>query len=249
MLERLDYVRVTPRRILDAGAGTGRDLRALASRYPGAATCALDFSTGMLRTMLGARGVFSRMLGRGPLAVCGEMERMPFAHGAFDLAWSNLALHRVDEPDAVLREFARVLKAEGLLMFSTYGPDSFRELRAIASTRVPAFVDMHDLGDLLVGAGFADPVMDMERITLTYADAAAFFDDLRATAQAQPAWQGLGGRRRIAAVAGALDAQRAGGRLSVSFEIVYGHAWKGVPKRTAEGHAIVRADFPKRPLR
>ncbi len=263
MRDRLDYIRLAPARIVDVGAGTGRDLRELAARYPGASRLAVDASLGMLRRAQASRGMVSRLLGRGTLAVCADARHLPLAASSVDLVWSNLALHWIDDPMAALREFARVLRPEGLVMFSAYGPDTLREL-ADASSRVPGgsrvrgFPDMHDLGDMLVEAGFSNPVMDAERLTLTYADAKAFFADLRATGQSAGGLHGgagglhggaggLSGRARLAALAEALDARREGGRLAIGFEVSYGHAWKGVPKRTPEGHAIIRADFPRRP--
>ena len=239
MLERLDYVRVTPGRVLDAGAGTGRDAHALARRYPQAAVIALDHSTGMLRQGLASRNLLERLRRRGARAVCADIARLPFAAGSLDLVWSNLVLHWFDEPQPALREFARVLQPGGLLMFSTYGPDTFLEL---GESRGRSFVDMHDLGDMLAGNGFSNPVMDMERLTLSYDDAAAFVADLRATAQARLA----AGRGRIAALPAELDALRSGQRLTITFEIVYGHAWKAAQGRTAEGHAVVSAAILKR---
>ena len=256
MLERLDLVRVDPGRIVDIGAGTGRDQRALRVRYPRAATIAVDSSLGMLREARGAPGLVARWLGRAPWAVAADGACLPFAAGTFDLAWSNLALHWFDEPLAAFREFARVLRPEGLLMFSAFGPDTLREV-SIAGTEaggsgVRAFPDLHDLGDALIAAGFADPVMDAERITLSYADADACLADLRAaalSAGARAAPTGLGGRARVHAVIASLERQRAAGRLAITFEVVYGHAWRGVPKRTAEGHAIVQTDFGMRRVR
>jgi len=255
MRERLDYMRLSPARIVDVGAGTGRDLRELAARYPGASRIAVDASIGMLREAQASRGMFSRLLGRGTRAVCADAARLPLATASVDLLWSNLALHWLDDPLAALREFARVTRRDGLVMFSAYGPDTLRELddassRLPGGSRVRRFPDMHDLGDMLVAAGFSNPVMDAERITLTYADAKAFLADLRATAQSaggSPCGaSGLAGRARISALAAALDAQRGAGRLGIGFEISYGHAWKGVPKHTPEGHAVIRTEFPRR---
>jgi len=234
MLERLDYVRVSPGRILDAGAGTGRDARALAKRYPDADVVALDHSVDMLQRGASSRGLMDRLRGRGVRAVCADVAGLPVAAASTDLVWSNLVLHWLGEPRLTLGEFARVLRPEGLLMFSAYGPDTFIEL---GESRARGFVDMHDLGDMLVACGFSNPVMDMERLTVTYADAAAFLADLRATAQASIAAR----RGGFAGLSDRLDALRAGQRLSVSFEIVYGHAWKAAQGRNADGHAVVSA--------
>jgi malonyl-CoA O-methyltransferase len=159
-----------------------------------------------------------------------------------------MALHWVADPVAALREFHRVLAVEGLLMFSTLGPDTLAELRSAAgAARVHSFVDMHDLGDMLVAAGFAEPVMDMERITMVYTDGEALLSDLRASGQtcalASPDSdppRGLSGRQFRAALGEKLAAQRRDGKLSVSYEVVYGHAWKAAPRRAADGRAIVQ---------
>jgi len=169
MLERLDYVRIAPARILDAGSGPAPQAVALGKRYPGAQLLAVDFSLPMLRQAR-AMGWLARLRGaRRPAAICASLERLPFAAGSVQLLWSNMALHWVQDPRAALAEFQRVLAPEGLLMFSTLGPDTLKELRAVAGKgRVHSFADMHDLGDWLVAAGFSAPVMDSETINLAY---------------------------------------------------------------------------------
>jgi malonyl-CoA O-methyltransferase len=248
MLERLDYVKLVPRRVLDAGSGPGRDARWLAKRYPRAQVVALDYSQRMLRQ---ERGILSKLFARNEKhSLCGNFERLPIAAGSVDMVWSNMALHWAADPLAALREFHRALAVDGLLMFSTLGPDTLAELReAAGSGRVHAFPDMHDLGDMLVAAGFAEPVMDMERVTLLYADGAALLADLRASGQtcalAAPSGaprRGLAGRGFLAALLSRLAAQRrdGGGKLPVSYEVVYGHAWKAAPTRTADGRSVVK---------
>lgn len=236
MLERLDYVRLSPGTIVDAGSGPAPQAPGLGKRYPRARILAVDFSLQMLR-QLPRPGWWSRLRGaRAPGAVCAALARLPFAAGSVQLLWSNMALHWADDPRAALKEFQRVLAPEGLLMFSTLGPDTLKELRAAAGERrVHHFADMHDLGDWLVAAGFTAPVMDMETLTLAYRDAPALLADLRAggqtNARADRA-RGLAGKRLRAACASA------GARAT--YEIVYGHAWKGVPRKTADGRAIVQ---------
>jgi malonyl-CoA O-methyltransferase len=225
MLERLDYVKLAPRRILDAGSGGARDAQGLKRRYAGAQVVALDSAFAVLPK----RSFLGRMLGHAPLAVCGDMERLPFAEGSFELAWSNMALHWVDDPLAALRELERALAPEGLVMFSTLGPDTLKELRVAAgATRVHDFADMHDLGDLLVAAGFAAPVMDMEMLHVAYASGAALLDDLRASGQ------GNARRDRPRGLAGqGFLAEFRARALRASYEVVYGHAWKR-PARAAD---------------
>ncbi len=238
MLERLDYVRVSPARILDAGSGPAPQAAALGKRYPGARLLAVDFSLPMLRQARSV-GWLARLRGvRRPLAVCASLGRLPFAAGGVQLLWSNMALHWMDEPRAALAEFHRVLAPEGLLMFSTLGPDTLKELRAAAGdARVHRFADMHDLGDWLVAAGFSAPVMDMETLTLEFRDVPALLSDLRASGQTSARAdrsRGLAGKRLHATLA------LAGSRATC--EVVYGHAWKGAPRRSADGRSIVQFD-------
>jgi malonyl-CoA O-methyltransferase len=219
MLERLDLVKLAPRRILDAGSGPPQ--RRLLERYSGAQLVAVDFSLEMLRAS--RFGLFRKK----PLPLCGDLARLPLAEGSIDLAWSNMALHWLADPLAALRELHRVLGAEGLLTFSTLGPDTLKELRAAAGAgRVHDFTDMHDLGDMLVACGFSAPVMDMEILTMAYRDADTLLADLRDSGQTSvraDRARGLAGKsfaKRLRASLGA--APRA------TFEVVYGHAWKAV---------------------
>ena len=216
MLGRLDYVKLAPRRILDAGSGPGREAKALTRRYPKAQLLALDFALAVLR---GARRRFFEK----KLLVCGDIVQLPLADGSIDLLWSNMALHWAADPVAALQEFERVLAPQGLLMFSTLGPDTLKELRAAAgAARVHAFVDMHDVGDMLVAAGFAAPVIDMEMLEITYGDGGTLLQDLRRSGQTSARAdraRGLAGRR--------FDARlRAQLLPRATFEVVYGHAWK-----------------------
>jgi len=216
MLERLALVKLAPKRVLDAGAGDGRDAPALKKKYPAAEIVALDYSLGMLRAS--KRGWFRAK----PLRVCADLARLPLAPASVDLVWCNMALHWVNDPLAVFGEFERVLAPGGLAMFSTLGPDTLKELRgAIGANRVHTFIDMHDLGDMLLAAALTAPVMDMELIRIEYASGARLLDDLRASGQTNARAdrpRGLAGRHF-------LDAFRAAPH-SATYEVVYGHAWK-----------------------
>jgi malonyl-CoA O-methyltransferase len=258
---RLDVVRLTPRRILDAGCGTGEALLALAGRYPAAARVGLDLALPMLvraRERAGARtslterlrARFSAGTSAAPAFACGDLASPPFAAGAFDLVWSNLALQWVADPQRAFAGLLQVIRDGGLLAFTTFGPDTLRELRGVFAAvdgepHVSRFVDLHDLGDMLVAAGFSDPVMEMERFTLTYPDAPAFLRDLKsigATNAAAGRARGLMGRRRWARVQEGLEALRRDApdaRLPATYEVIYGHAWKAPAKTTADGRAIV----------
>ncbi len=229
MLERLDYLKINPRRILDAGSGPSREAKALVARYAKAELIALDFSLGMLREGRPRLG-FLRNSRRK--AVCGDLAQLPIADAAVDFVWCNMAIHWVCDPLAAFREFNRVLAPGGLVMFSSLGPDTLKELRASQAGRVHRFIDMHDLGDMLVAAGFTAPVMDMEMLTFTYANAETLLADLRASGQTcarVDRARGLAGKRF------ARDLRRAlGERPSASFEVVYGHAWKAAAREEAK---------------
>jgi malonyl-CoA O-methyltransferase len=229
MLERLPYLRIAPRRILDAGSGPALDAAKLLARFRDAQVLALDFSVSILQS---ARKRFFEK--RQFLA--GDLLRLPFASGSIDFVWSNLAIHWTD-PRAAFAEFARVLAPEGLLMFSTLGPDTLKELRAVAGeARVHRFVDMHDLGDLLVAAGFAAPVMDMEILTFTYSNAGQLLDDLRQSGQTNARRdrpRGLAGKGLRERIISGMEKQ-------ATFEVVYGHAWKGAARKLADGRDVVQ---------
>ena len=263
MAERLDVVKLDPAAILDAGCGTGEALPELALRYPKARRVALDLALPMLTTArIRSRPVGTRLtrfvgMIRGedphpvaPEYVCADIGSLPFAAGAFDLVFSNLALQWVNDLSNAFAEFRRVLNVGGLTWFTTFGPDTLKEIRAAFAgvdghTHVNRFVDMHDIGDMLVHAGFSDPVMDMEYLTLTYADVATLMRELRALGATNATLgrpRGLTGRRRWERARAALDAMRREGRIPVTFEVIYGHAWKLAPTRTADGLAIVALD-------
>jgi malonyl-CoA O-methyltransferase len=224
MLQRLDYVKLAPQRILDAGSGPARDAASLQRRYAGAEVVALDSALALLPRA----GWIDRLRGRRTISVCGALEQLPFAEASFQLGWSNMALHWLNDPLAALRELERVLAPEGLVMFSTLGPDTLKELRAAAGTaRVHDFIDMHDLGDMLVAAGFSAPVMDMEMLRVEYESGLKLLDDLRASGQTNARRdrpRGLAGRGWRARLAGAL-----GGPMQSTYEVIYGHAWKRGP--------------------
>jgi malonyl-CoA O-methyltransferase len=253
MLERLSYIRHAPAVVLDAGSGTGNAVAALQTRFPRAELCVFDIAWTMVDRARMRAPWWRRWTGRGARAVCGDIEQLPLRSAAIDMVWSNLVLQWTDDPQRACAEFRRVLAPGGLLMFSTFGPDTLKELRAAyhgtdAYTHVHRFVDMHDLGDALVHAGFADPVMDMETITLTYADVRALMRDLKAmgahnaTAGRHP---GMSARSTLAAVERNYEALRRDGRLPATFEVVYGHAWVPQPRTTANGRTII----PIKPLK
>ncbi len=228
LLERLTLTTIAPHRILDLGAGPGGALKPLARHYHKSMLVAADLSQAMLRQARRRRPRF-RHVG----LVNTRAEQLPFASASFDLVFSNLMLQWCPEPDPALREIRRVLGERALFLFSTFGPDTLRELRAAwaeadDNRHVHDFADMHDLGDALVRAGFAEPVMDVETLTVTYRDVSALMQDLRqigARNAAETRSRGLMGPRRLAVMKHAYEAFRNEGRLPATFEVVYGTAW------------------------
>jgi len=241
MLERLELVRLVPRVVLDLGCGTGHASAALLRRYPKARVIALDFAHSMLLRAR-RRGTWLRR----PRCVCGDAERLPLADGVVDLIYSNATLQWCNDLDASFRELLRVLAPGGLLMFTTFGPDTLKELRAAWSradghNHVGAFPDMHDVGDSLMRARFADPVMDVEWLTLTYPEVRGLMQDLKALGAhnaTRGRGRGLTGKGHLAAMTRAYEAFRVDGRLPATYEVVYGHAWVPEQKPLPDGVAV-----------
>ena len=258
MAERLDLVNISPRRMADIGCATGDGIRELQRRYPRTLPLAIDYARPMLGVVRDRVPLLQRLRGKSPRLLNADVRQLPLATGSLELVWSNLMLHWLDAPSALPAAFAelhRVIGTGGLLMFSMLGPDTLKELRAAAQkVRVTEgnphgtgdtprrFPDMHDIGDLLVHAGFADPVMDMEMIALTYASPRGLLRDQRQLGVRDE----LLGRqpwRQWRRVLAAWD--RVDGRLPASFEIIYGHAWKAAPRVASDGRAVV--SFAPRP--
>jgi malonyl-CoA O-methyltransferase len=252
MLERLEYVRLQPARILDAGSGTGWGTRRLAQHYPDAQMIALDIAQGMLMTARGSSGWWQKLFGgTRQMQVCGDMEAMPLAANSIGLVWSNLAMQWCNDLPATFAELNRVLEVDGLLMFSTFGPDTLKELRQAFNgvdrhNHLSRFTDMHDIGDMLVHSGFAEPVMDMEYITLTYDDVRGVLQDLKAIGAHNATagrGQGLMGKTAWNSLVENYESMRSNGKLPATFEVVYGHAWKPQPKKTTDGRTIIKTSF------
>lgn len=250
MLARLDYIKLAPAMILDAGSGTGNAIAGLLARFPRSRVVALDLALGMARRSLARRPWWRGLPGLGGrrlAAVCGDIERLPLASGGVGLAWSNLALQWINEPQRAFVEMHRVLAPGGLVLFSSFGPDTLKELRAAfrhvdRHTHVHRFIDLHDVGDLLVASGFADPVMDMEVVTLTYAGVRELMRDLKAigahnATRGRPT--GLGGRSLLESVTRNYEPFRRDGRLPATFEVIYGHAWKPMPRVSPTGRPVI----------
>ena len=262
LLERFDVMRIAPASILDVGCGPGVHTAALAARFPEAVVTAVDHAPAMVALAVPpAIGLLARLTGLSKRprirGLVSDMQALPLPREYADVVWSNFALQWANDLPALFAEWNRVLKIGGVMMFTAPGPDTLNELRRalnlageMADSRVQRFTDLHDIGDMLIHAGFADPVMDMEVITLEYANASALWRDLKAqgaTNAMQTRPRGLLTPRKLRAIKSALDsARKPDGLIRISVEVIYGHAWKVAPKKTAEGHGIVRLESIQR---
>ena len=245
MDERLEYIRLAPSHVADIGCATGDGIRSLQKRYPAALPVALDLAWPMLQQVRHKTPLWQRLSRRQARLLCADVHALPLAGFSQSLLWSNLMLHWLDDPRPALQEMQRVLKVDGLLMFAMLGPDTLKELRTacLACGIEPPlrnFLDMHDVGDMLLDAGFADPVMDMEMLTLTYASPRGLLRDQRQLG-CRNAMLGELPWRDWRRVLQQYSRQCAAGQpLAASFEIIYGHAWKPEPRQIADGRAIIR---------
>jgi len=241
LLERLDLLRFVPETVLDAGCGTGHATRTLLKRYPRARVIGLDLSPAMLRMAQRQRGWWRR-----ERLLASDVERLALADHSVDMIVSNLTLQWCDLAQT-FSEFARVLRPGGTLLFTSFGPDTLIELRTAwqavdASPHVHSFVDMHDVGDALIKARLAEPVMDVERLTMTYPDVHALLRDLKALGAHNVAIgrsRGLTGKTRFQNFRAAYEALAIDGRIPASYEVVYGHAW--APSRDQQPRVPVSA--------
>ena len=241
LMERLDYIRLQPQRILDLGSGTGVFTRALMKRYRTASVVALDIAQPMLQCVRQRAGWLRR-----PGCVCGDSEVLPFADDSFDFIFSNLMLQWCTDLEATFIELRRVLSPGGLLMFTTFGPDTLMELRASweavdGYSHVNSFIDLHDVGDSLLHTKWAEPVMDSERITVTYRELRGLMQDLKHigahnVTAGRPC--GLTGKRHLQQLVEAYESFREDGVLPASYEVVYGHAWAPEKKNTPGSVAV-----------
>ncbi len=257
MLSRLELVKIKPKAILDAGCGTGHGSFALQRRYRNAQVFSLDIALGMLQKTRMQQPYLRRLFSAENL-ICADIECLPIADNSMGMVWSNLALQWCNNLDAAFGEFARVLQPEGLIMFSTFGPDTLKELRAATqnnSTHVSRFIDMHDIGDALIRCGFSAPALDVESYTLTYNDVKAVMTDLKnigahnATAGRA---RGLQGKSFLQNLTQNYEQFRTGlkedgGKLPATFEVVYGHAWyNGKSDKSDLANGLAPITFKKR---
>lgn len=248
LLERLDYIKLQPLRVLDVGAGTGISLAGLHQQYPSAHIYALDIARAMLLEARNKQGWLQR-LRRPTQFITGDAESLPLADSSVDLLLSNLTLQWCLDLEQTFSEFKRVLKPGGLLMFTTFGPDTLKEIRSCWSqvdgyTHVNSFIDMHDIGDALVQSRFAEPVMDMELVTMTYSDVPSIMRDLKAIGAhnvTQGRSRGMTGKGKLQQLIASYEQFRNNGLLPVSYEVIYGHAW--IADETS--HHSVQVSFEK----
>lgn len=247
LIERLEPLLLEPKTILDLGSATGGMGRLLRKRFKRAHLVSLDLSQQMLRQAKQRKSWLSRAS-----FVQGDANYLPFANASFDIVVANQLLPWMPEPQAIFEEVARVLIPGGVFAFATLGPDSLREIERAWATvdsgvHVNRFADMHDIGDGLVGAGLRDPVLDVDRLGISYDSAGKLFKDLtgagaRNTLASRA--RGLAGRGIFAAMTAALADST--GKITLDLELVYGHCWGAGPKSDP---ADYRIDANRIPLR
>lgn len=239
LLERLQYLKIAPQRILDLGCGPGFFSRELTRMYPKAQIVGLDLAQVMLQQARKKQG----WLRKWPL-VAADMMTMPFATGVFDLVFANQVIHWGNPLAQIFRELNRVMKANGCLMFTTLGPDTFKELKNAWSAvnhyaHVNEFPDMHDVGDCLMAEHFLEPVMDMELLTVHYESLPKLLKSLKTQGVKNinsARNQGLTGKASWKQFEqNYASMQTETGKYPLTYEVVYGHAWKGEQRKTERG--------------
>lgn len=252
VLARLELIKLEPQRILDLGCGTGLNSKALDKRYKKAQVLSLDLAPGMLKEARKHKTWLSKQR-----FICGDAEALPLTDNSVDLIFSSLTIQWCHDLDSLFKECFRVLKPGGLLMFSTLGPDTLHELRNSWSSvdgynHVNAFIDMHDIGDALIRNRLADPVMDVETITMTYNEVIHLMRDLK-TLGAHNLTGGrsrtLTGKEKLRAMSEAYESYRHNGLLPATYEVVYGHAWAPEEKESLQNGADGVFHFPVDQLR
>lgn len=251
LLSRLAVVASEPARVLDIGAGSGRLSGLLKKRWPKAEVVAVDLALGMLREARRHAG-WLRPFRR----VAGDAQALPFAEGSVDLVVSNLCLQWCDLK-AAIHEFRRVLRPGGWLLFTSFGPDTLKELRsawraADAQPHVHLFLDMHDVGDAVLAQGFVDPMFDVERYTLSYADVRALMRELKTIGAGNALAErkrGLTGKQAFARMLAAYEPLRREGRLPLSYEVIFGQAQAPAPGAPLRGPKGDLASFSVEAMR
>ena len=232
LLERLDYIKIEPKAVLDMGCGTAAFSKLLKKKYPNASIVSMDISHEMLKV---AKKKQRWSLKRYRLCNA-DMEALPFKANSFDLVFSNQAVHWGSALELVFNEVNRAMCSDGLFIFSTLGPDTFKEIRQSWGkvddfSHVNQFTDMHDVGDDLVKSFFADPVIDMEYITLKYSKLKKLFHDIKGQGVKNVTTmrrKGLTGKKAWAGFEKAYESLAdSDKKYPLTYEVIYGHAWKG----------------------
>lgn len=254
MAERLAYIKLQPARVLDASPALGASAELLRAAYPGAEMLWHEADPVLAeRAVQGRQRNWWQKLRGSP---SGQVAALP-TRPEVDMLWSNMALHAAADLPGLLAQWQASIAVGGFVMFSCLGPDSFIELRPLYARQgwgrlAPDWWDMHDVGDLVLKAGFADPVMDQERLRLTWASPESLLADLRALGGnlAPTRFAGLRGRAWRAVLAKELESLRdTEGKLALTLELVYGHAFKAAPRLTVAAETHVSVDAMRATLR
>jgi malonyl-CoA O-methyltransferase len=249
LLARLEPLLVEAETVIDLGAATGTATRALEKRFKGARVVSIDIAHSMLKRAREKRPWLSKAAFAQASA-----DALPFPNESIDVIFSNLLLPWADDPALIFSEIARVLRKGGVFAFATLGPDSLREVgRAWASVddnaHVNRFLDMHDLGDGLVNAGLRDPVLDVDRLSVSYKNSARLFADLTAVGARNTLNRrahSLTGKQRYGAMVAALEDTAIEGNLTLDLELVFGHCWGAGPKMDPTNFRVDAAEIPVR---
>lgn len=247
LIERLDYFKFQPHNILDLGCGPGILTQQLKNRYPKAKVIALDLSHAML-----LQAQSKQTWRKKWSSLMADATRLPFKSNSFDLVFSNQMIHWVDSIGGLFKEINRVIRAEGVFLFSTLGPDTFKELKQSwshsAYSHINEFSDMHDIGDCLRQHSFNDPVVDMESIELLYREADKIIGDLRAQGVKnvnKNRNKGLTGRQQWHQFIDNMEQSRNGsGLIPLSYEVIYGQSWGKVLPRSGDEVKVSVSDIP-----
>ena len=251
LFSRLGPLVVEADRVLDLGSATGSAAKQLRKRFAGARVISLDISSAMLREARRKRGRFS--LARASF-VQADASSLPFNDQSVDVVFSNLLLPFIDAPKRVFEEVARVLQKGGVFAFATLGPDSLLEIsrawsRVDRYAHVNPFLDMHDLGDLLIACGLRDPVLDVDRLSVDYETPRKLFADLtnvgarNALRQRNPS---LVGKHRFRQMLNTLTGEASDGKIVLDLELVYGHCWGGGAKTSPAHFSVDASHIPRR---
>jgi malonyl-CoA O-methyltransferase len=240
MLERLSWTKLAPSNILDIGCGRGKGMAALQQSFPNATVVGVDLAFEMMSpTPVIAQNAPTKSILDNVFArfVQGDSGHLPFSSDSFDLVWSNLMFHWLPDAQMSAQEWYRVIRPNGLLSFTALGVDTLKELKG-QGLPLMALPDMHDIGDLLVKSGFSEPVMDQQKLVLTYTDSRKLIEEIGSFGghvqrgrqkflKADKQWL-----RTLAALEALRDTD---GKISITTEIVFGHTWAPPRKKLADG--------------